>query len=193
MDLVTIIFQWIIVFIINIIPAFAPPTWIVLSYFYISNPQDIFLLILIGVTASTVGRYVLAKFSGKVFFKFASEQKKIEVEKIRKRLHKRNFAKFMVSFIFAIGPLPSNAFFIAVGSTKMRMREILSGFFLGRLISYLFLVYTSEKLFSSFETTLGGEATIITLILEIVSILALILFFFLDWNKILELIDRKKK
>lgn len=186
MDLITLITQWLIIFVINIIPAFAPPTWVVLSYFHISTPQNLLLLILIGVTASTAGRYVLAKFSGKVFVRFASEKKKKEIELIKNKLQKKSTAKFMLSFIFSLGPLPSNAFFIAVGSTKLKLKEFLLGFFIGRTISYLFLVYTSGLLFVSFGSSLSGDTSLITLGIEIIGVIAILAFFLFDWTKLID-------
>lgn len=88
MDLIQLIIEWLIIFGLNIIPVFAPPTWIVLTYFYIVHPQNLFLLIFIGVTASTCGRYVLAILSRKIFNKFASKEKKEEMELIRNKLKK---------------------------------------------------------------------------------------------------------
>lgn len=189
MDLFTVIFQWVVIFLINVIPAFAPPTWMVLSYFYITNPQNIFFLVFLGVTASTVGRYVLAKISGKIFKKFANAKKKSEIGLLRVRLNKRPLAKFLFSFIFALGPLPSNALFIAAGSTKIKLKEVIIGFFIGRLLSYLFLVYTSERVFTSFEQVLLGEVTFFTIWVEILGILSILIFFFIDWTKILDYVD----
>lgn len=185
MDLIQLIIEWLIIFGLNIIPAFAPPNWIVLTYFYIAHPQNLFILILIGVTASTCGRYVLAILSRKVFNKFASKEKKEEMEIIRNKLKKGNWKKFIFSMLFALGPFPSNSLFIAVGTTKIRLREIIVGFFVGRTISYLFLVFTSQKLFASFETTIAGSATIWTLSIEIIGVLSILAFFLFDWKKFL--------
>lgn len=192
MDLITLIIQWLVIFWVNIIPAFAPPTWLVLSYFHVTSPQNFLLLILLGVTASTAGRYVLAKFSGKLFVRFASEKKKKEIDLIKEKLQKKSTAKFMLSFIFSLGPLPSNAFFIAVGSTKLKLKEFLLGFFAGRTISYLFLVYTSGVLFSSFGDQLAGDTSLVTLGVEIIGVIAIIAFFLIDWTKLIDLIDKKK-
>lgn len=185
MDPVQLIIQGLIIFGLNIIPAFAPPTWIVLAYFYIARPQNLFLLIFIGVTASTCGRYVLAIISRKVFNKFASEEKKEEMELIRNKLKKGTWKKFIFSVLFSLGPFPSNSLFIAVGTTKIRLKEIIWGFFLGRSISYLFLVFTSEKIFTSLETTLAGDATLWTIIIEIIGVVSIIAFFLFDWKKLL--------
>ncbi|MFA6399498.1 MAG: hypothetical protein WCW44_03975 [archaeon] len=179
--------QWIIVFLANVIPAFMPPTWAVLSAFYISTPQNIFALILIGVTASTCGRFALAKLSGRVTSQFASSAKKKEFDAIGAKLQGKTFQKFIFTFIYALSPLPSNALFIAFGATKTRMREVLAGFFVGRFISYLFLVFTTNKVFSSLEATAQGAGTLGTIMVEVIGLIAIVGFFFIDWNKLISL------
>jgi uncharacterized membrane protein YdjX (TVP38/TMEM64 family) len=162
-----------------------PPTWALLSAFYIAEPQDIFLLIIIGVTASTCGRFALAKLSEKVISKFASDKKKDEFNSIGARLKGKATQKFIFTFIYALSPLPSNALFIAFGATKTKLREVLAGFFIGRFISYLFLVFTTNQVFSSMEKTLQGNASLWTIMIEVIGIVAVIGFFFVDWNKII--------
>ena len=183
--IVMILSQWAIVFAINLIPALMPPTWAVLSFFYISNPQDIWLLILIGVTASTCGRFLLAKISGYITTKFAGKAKKAEFDGIKEKLQGKPWQKFIFTLIYALSPLPSNALFIAFGATKTRLREVLAGFFVGRTISYLFLVFTTQKVFASLETTMQGQASLWTLMIELIGVIAVIGFFVVDWNKIL--------
>ena len=133
-------FEWIVVFLINLIPAFMPPTWMTLSFFYITNPQNIFLLVFIGVTASTAGRYCLAKGAGKFFQRFGTKKKKKQMKSLQKRLHGKPLHVFIFTLLFSLSPLPSNALFIAVGATKTKLKLVVAGFFVGRTISYLFLV-----------------------------------------------------
>jgi len=179
------IIEWFVVFVANIVPAMMPPTWAILSFFYITYPQDIFVLVILGVTASTCGRFALAKLSGYVTERFASAKKKHEFEAINSKLQGKPIEKFIFTFLYALSPLPSNALFIAFGATKTRMREVLSGFFVGRVISYLFLVFTTQKIFSSFESTIMGSASTLTIAIEVVGVVIVIAFFFVDWNKII--------
>ena len=196
-DFVSMLFaQWVIVFLLNVIPALAPPTWAILSFFYISSPQNIFLLVAIGVTASTTGRFVLAKASGFVTEKFADKTKKQEFNAIEKKLEGKTTQKFIFTLIYSLSPLPSNALFIAFGATKTRLREVLAAFLVGRTISYLFLVFTTQKVFSSLETTMQGNASLWTIMIEVIGVIAVLAFFFVDWNKIISLDmpgDKKKK
>jgi membrane protein YqaA with SNARE-associated domain len=188
-----LVVQWLAVFAINVIPAFAPPTWVLLSFFYIVYPQNIFLLIFIGVTASTVGRYALAKGSELITQKYASTRKKKGLEELRHELNYKPWEKFFFTLVFSLSPLPSNALFIAAGATRVRLREVLAGFFVGRTISYLLLVFVTQKVFSALETTLAGNATIWTGMIEIIGFASIIAFFVLDWEKILGQKKESKK
>ncbi len=187
-DYISMLFaQWVIVFVLNIIPALAPPTWAVLSYFYISSPQNIFLLVAIGVTASTAGRFALAKASGFITEKFADKNKKSEFNAIEKKLEGKTAQKFIFTLIYSLSPLPSNALFIAFGATKTRLREVLAAFLVGRTISYLFLIFTTQKIFTSLESTMQGNASLWTIMIEIIGVIAVLAFFLVDWNKIISL------
>jgi len=187
-DYISMLFaQWVIVFVLNIVPALAPPTWAILSFFYISNPQNIFLLVLIGVTASTTGRFALAKASAFVTEKFANRSKKNEFKAIENKLEGKALQKFIFTLIYSLSPLPSNALFIAFGATKTRLREVLAAFLIGRTISYLFLIFTTQKIFSSLETTMQGNASLWTIMIEVIGVIAVLGFFLVDWNKIISL------
>lgn len=193
LDPLQIIVEWLVVFILNVIPAFAPPTWIVLSAFYIAFPQNIFFLIAIGVTASTAGRYALAKGSEILIQKYASNNKKEDLAHLKKALNYKPMQKFLFTFIFALSPLPSNALFIAAGATKIRLREILAGFFAGRTVSYLLLVFITEKVFTALEKTLEGNATIWTVMIEVIGVLSIVAFFAIDWDKLIRSGEKNKK
>ena len=45
---------------INLLPAFAPPTWIILVFYKLDTDMNSIVIVLLGVTASASGRYLLA-------------------------------------------------------------------------------------------------------------------------------------
>ena len=49
-----------LVFVINLLPAFGPPTWSVLVYARLRWHLEPVALVLVGAAAATVGRYLLA-------------------------------------------------------------------------------------------------------------------------------------
>jgi len=135
-----------IVFLLNLIPAFAPPTWMVFSYLgFSSASKNVVWLALVGAGAATLGRITLAKLSRSVIRqKFLSEATKLNIDAIRERLEGKRKLTFGVFLFYAFSPLPSNYLFIAYGLTAMELKIIALPFFLGRSVSYAFWGLTSS-------------------------------------------------
>jgi hypothetical protein len=49
----------VLVFGVNIVPAFMPPTWIILAFFYLRYHLNLLPTVIIGAAAATLGRVVL--------------------------------------------------------------------------------------------------------------------------------------
>lgn len=76
---------FVVVFVVNVLPAFAPPTWTTMSFIGLTIPDvNVVLLALVAATAATSGRIVLATLSRMlVRRKLLSEQIKHNVDSIR--------------------------------------------------------------------------------------------------------------
>jgi membrane protein YqaA with SNARE-associated domain len=134
------------VFGLNVIPAFAPPTWMVFSYIgfrYVSVNHV--LLAVVGASAATLGRMALAKMARVVVRqRFMSESSRQNIDSIREYLQPRRKLTFGVFLFYAFTPFPSNYLFIAYGLTSMELRLIAAPFFIGRSISYSFWAFTAS-------------------------------------------------
>ena len=134
-----------VVFLLNLIPAFAPPTWMVFSFLGFRFPDHMgWRFALAGALAATLGRFTLAKLSRAIVRKrFLSEQTRRNVDAIKDRLEKHPKLTFGIFLFYAFTPLPSNYLFIAYGLTTLRLTLITVPFFLGRFVSYSFWVFTA--------------------------------------------------
>jgi hypothetical protein len=141
-----IVLLFLIVFGLNIIPAFAPPTWMVFSYIgfrYVA--VNVALLALVGATAATLGRITLAKMARVVVRqRFMSDHTRKNIDAIREHLEPRRKLTFGIFLFYAFTPLPSNSLFIAYGLTTMKLRLIAAPFFIGRSVSYAFWGFTAS-------------------------------------------------
>ena len=55
---------FVVVFVVNVLPAFAPPTWTTMSFIGLTIPNvNVVLLAVVAATAATSGRIVLANLS----------------------------------------------------------------------------------------------------------------------------------
>jgi len=65
---------------INASPILMPPSWIILTSFYLLDPSlNVILLAIVGATGATIGRFFLKQISG-YFRKFIAEEQKSNLD-----------------------------------------------------------------------------------------------------------------
>ena len=189
-----LIILFIAVFILNVIPALAPPTWLGLSYAGFRYPlYNITALALIGATAATLGRLTLAKLSRVILRqRFLSDATRENIDVLKQGLERRPKLTVSLCLFYAFSPLPSNYLFIAYGLTSLQWSLIAIPFFLGRFVGYNFWVFTGSIAAQriTLESTEGQSYLGWYFVLLQVLLLALVyLFTKVDWKALLE--DKK--
>ena len=169
---------------INVSPILMPPSWIVLVSFYLIDPTlDVFILAAVGATAATIGRWGLKRLS--VFFRrFVSVEQKSNLDTIGSYLNQRRYGYFVASFLFGATPLPSNLLFITYGLVRAKSIGIYIGFWCGRTISYIVMIYFGDAalrpFFEIFEDRLVG-----ILLIDGFGIATIFLFASINWTVLL--------
>jgi hypothetical protein len=147
-EMTIVVVLFFVVFALNIVPAFAPPTWVTLSFVGLAVPSvNVVALAAVGATAATLGRIGLAKLSRMtVRRKFLSEQARLNVDALKQGLEGKKALTSTMFVAFALSPLPSNYLFIAYGLTSLPIMFLAVPFFIGRILSYGFWVTTASAL-----------------------------------------------
>jgi hypothetical protein len=179
---------FLIIFALNVVPAFAPPTWTVLSFISIKFDINFLVLALLGAVAATSGRVVLAKFSKVIVReKFLSGGTRNNIDSIRTRILSRPRFTTGAFLLYAFSPLPSNNLFIAYGLTGLHLRLIALPFFIGRVVSYSFWAFTAAGLARriAYESIASGSFfSIYFVITQIFTLLVLFVFTRIDWGEL---------
>ena len=166
---------------INVSPILMPPSWIVLTSFYLLDPNlNVVFLAIVGATGATIGRYFLKKISG-MFRKFAGEEQKSNLDIIGSYLNQKKYGYIIASFLFAATPLPSNMLFITYGLMRAKSIGIYVGFWFGRVISYIIMIYFGNAVLKPFLEIFEDRLTGILLI-DGVGIGIIILFASINWT-----------
>ncbi|HEV2118098.1 MAG TPA: hypothetical protein VGR48_18825 [Terriglobales bacterium] len=180
---------FLVVFVLNLLPAFAPPTWMALSLFSYKFPQnDVAMLALVGATAATLGRVILAKFARSIVRgRWLSEETRSNIDAIKEKLQGKRTLTAGACLFYAFSPLPSNYLFIAYGLTTLELRLLALPFFLGRLIGYNFWA----RLGSAAAHKLAIEApesymSLYFVLVQVACLAAIYLFTRIDWRRLLE-------
>jgi len=181
---------FLVIFALNVVPAFAPPTWTALSYIAVSYRVNLVLLVTVGAAAATTGRLTLAKLSKVVVRqKLLSKRARENVDEIKVRLEKRPRLTFGIFLLYAFSPFPSNNLFIAYGLTGLDLRVVSIPFLIGRLFSYSFWAAASRGVARHLALEHGAVRPYFSyyfLASQLFTLLTIYLFTRVDWHALLE-------
>ena len=166
---------------VNASPILMPPSWIILTSFYLLDPTlNVVLLAMVGATGATIGRFFLKRISG-LFRKFVGAEQKSNLDMIGDYLNKKKYGYLITSFLFGATPLPSNVLFITYGLMRAKSASIYIGFWVGRTISYILMIYFGNAVLTPFLEIFEDRLTGILLI-DGVGIGLIILFASINWT-----------
>ena len=134
-----------LVFSINLLPAFAPPTWIILVFYKLNTGLNTFAIIILGVMASSSGRYVLALATRRLRGRLKPQHVE-NLERVRTSLNRGGKGVILYFVFFIISPLPSAQIFEAAALMNAALIPITIAFMVGRTISYSISVVGASTL-----------------------------------------------
>ena len=175
-----------IVFGVNLLPAFGPPTWAVLVFARLHWHLNPIALVLLGAVAAVGGRYLLAlgarHFKGRMPARLRDNLRDAQTLLERKRA-----GAIALFAVFVVSPLPSAQLFIAAGLLDLPLGLLTLAFFLGRLVSYsiyVSLATLADKQFGDVVGQIFGSPWSIAL--QIVLLAAVCFLPFVNWRRFLD-------
>ncbi len=186
-DIFEIFAEWsyvgifLVLFGVNVAPILMPPSWIILTSFYLLDPSlNIISLAMVGATAATIGRFLLKRISS-LFRRFVGKEQKSNLDIIGDYLNQKKFGYLIASFLFGATPLPSNMLFITYGLMRAKSIGIYIGFWFGRFLSYIVMIYFGNAVLQPFLEIFEDRLTGILLV-DGVGVGVIVLFASINWS-----------
>ena len=179
-----------LVFAINLLPAFGPPTWAVLVFVRFQW-QDVPPVALIagGALAATAGRLLLALGTRKLRGRLSPERR-ANLEALGQTLAKSKTGVVASLAVFVFSPLPSAQMFMAAGLADVPLLPLAGAFLVGRSVSYTAYVTAATAAQETVNRLLRQGLTSPSVIaIQLASLAAVVLMIRVDWIK---LIDRTR-
>ncbi len=172
-----------LVFAINLLPAFGPPTWSVLVYARLRWHLEPVALVVVGALAASLGRYVLGNAARAARGRFPARYR-TNLAALAARLGNRRARLWSLAVLFVVSPLPSAQLFSAAGLLDLRLAMLAGAFFVGRLVTYSLYVGTAvlvDRQLGAVLTNVWGEPWWIAL--QIVLVAAVSLLPLVPWGR----------
>ena len=172
---------------VDTIPIFAPPAWILLVVLIVKFKLNPWLTVGIGVTGSTIGRYILTRYIPRISSRLVNRREDENLRYIGRRIGKAKWSSSVFVFLYTLTPLSTTALFTAVATARIRRPfHILIPFFFGRLITDGVLVFSGRYASANLSDLLHGEASWKTVVTLVAGLLIIGAFLFVDWRQLLE-------
>ena len=174
-----------VVFGVNVLPAFGPPTWSVLVVLRLTRDIPAVPLIVVGALAAAAGRLCLAAAAKRLRGRL-SERRRTSLEALREALEDNRRGAIAGLGLFALSPLPSAQLFIAAGVTGMALVPLTAAFFAGRIVSYSIYVGAASAVSKSLGSTLlDALRSPWGIALQVVMLAGLVALVRIDWARVL--------
>lgn len=187
----TLAILFVVVLLINLMPAFAPPTWMAMSWMGFNVPEGKpFVFALVAAGAATVGRLILATFARALVrghLMRESDRQNIDVVKAWLEQHKR--LTVGAFFVYALSPFPSNYLFIAYGLSGLPLIHIAAAFFVGRTASYTVWAYFGRFVSARIDPETqfeGGYLSGYFIVTQLLLLGLVYLFTKVDWKVLID-------
>ncbi len=140
-----------VVYVVNALPAFMPPTWMVLAFFQTSNNLNPVATVILGASFALLGRLTLYYVST-ITQSHLPKNMANNYKALGQELGRHKTLTIPLFLLFAFYPLPSNQLFIVAGLSKLNPKLLAISFLGGRLLSYSFWVGSANALDKNIET-----------------------------------------
>ena len=170
-----------LVFAINLLPAFGPPTSAVLVSITLSVDLAPVPLVACGALAAASGRYVLASGTRRLRPRL-SKRRREHLEALEGRLTVHRSRTIAGLGLFALSPVPSGQLFVAAGLMRVPLLPLTVAFFCGRLVSYSIYVAGAAAIRESLgDAIVDGVRSPLGLAAQLLAVGALVLLLRVDW------------
>ena len=173
-----------IVFAVNLMPAFGPPTWSIIVLYGLNSELPVPAIVVVGALAAALGRFCLAH-GFRLLRRRVSDETHRNLEAIRAVLEKNRRRGILALALFALSPVPSAQLFEAAGLTGTRLLPFTLAFFAGRLVSYSLYAGSAKAvegltLGDAFREALTSQ---IGIAVQVIMLAGLVALAKVDWAK----------
>ena len=174
-----------IVFAVNLLPAFGPPTWTVLVALHFGLDVSPVALVASGALGAACGRWALAHGAWLLRGRL-SEDRRASLEALRAAVEDRPAGAIAGLALFALSPLPSAQLFVAAGLTGSRIVPLVLAFFAGRVVSYSLYVGAAEAAREKLgDSLLDGLRSPAGIAMQVAMLAMLVVLMKVDWRRVL--------
>jgi membrane protein YqaA with SNARE-associated domain len=173
----------------DILPFPFLPAFTIMVFLQIMFHLNIWLVIVIGVMGSILGRYILTLYIPFIAGKIFKPSKNEDVQFLGKKMKEKGWKSQAVIVCYSLLPLPTTPLFLAGGMAKIRALYIIPSFFVGKFVSDSIAVHAGRYASENAHNLMDGAFSWKSIASLVIGLFFLFALLFIDWRT---LIQKKK-
>jgi len=167
---------------VDVVPLPLPPAFVVMIFLQIEFNLNVWVVIIVGVAGSIMGRYILTLYIPKIAGKIFNPAKNEDVHFLGKKLKEKGWKSQLAILTYSLLPLPTTPLFIAGGMAKMKPYLIIPAFFVGKFISDTIAVLMGKYVAENTSGIMEGVVSWKSISGLIIGLLLVFALLFIDWR-----------
>lgn len=173
-------------FLFDVVPFPFPPAFSIIVPLQIIFGLNTWLVIIIGVGGSIMGRYVLTLYIPLLANKIFKPEKNEEVQFLGKKMKEKGWKSQLLIVAYSLLPLPTTPLFLASGMARIKPIQIIPAFFIGKFISDAFAVHLGKFASDNLDDMVSAALSWKSILSMIIGLLLICALLFIDWFLLIE-------
>jgi membrane protein YqaA with SNARE-associated domain len=171
---------------VDIVPLPLPPAFVVMVFLQIYYDLNVWVVIILGVAGSVLGRYILTLYIPKIAGVLFNPAKNEDVQYLGEKLKERGWKSHLAILTYSLLPLPTTPLFIAGGMANMKPRLIIPAFVIGKFTSDMVAVFMGKYAAENSTELLRGVLSWKSISGLLIGVLLISALLFIDWRSLLQ-------
>src|SRR6478609_9807095 len=185
--------QYLLVFVgallFDIVPFPFLPAFTIMIFLQITFHLNPWLVIIIGVVGSVLGRYILFLYIPLLTNKYIKESKNEDVQFLGTKMKENKWKGQIIVLAYSLLPLPTTPLFLAAGMAKLNALYIIPAFLIGKFTSDTIALHAGKYASENVHNIMQHALSFKSIASFVFCIFLIFCVLFIDWRS---LIQKKK-
>lgn len=182
--------QYLLVFfgalLFDIVPFPFPPAFTIMMFLQIIFNLNVWLVIVIGVAGSVLGRYILLLYTPFLAGKYLNTSKNIDIQFLGEKMNENKWKGQLFVLAYSLLPLPTTPLFLGAGISKLKAKYIIPAFLIGKFTSDTLALFLGEYAVENAEDLLENIFSLQSIASLLLALFLLFCLFFIDWRTLIQ-------
>ncbi|WP_296700423.1 hypothetical protein [Algoriphagus sp.] len=147
--------------------------------------MNIWLVIVIGVAGSVLGRYILLLYAPILAKMYLKESKNNDIQILREKMRENVWKGQMIILAYSLLPLPTTPLFLGAGISKIKAKYIIPAFIIGKFTSDTIALFAGAYAVENTQTIIDNTFSWKSALSLVFGLILIFCLFVIDWRTLI--------